>query len=103
MKATAILVLTVSTLFIWIASSPMSLDASAVIPSAQVAALKAPAVQSQLGATDSDHVPLTAPVALLLQGLVFLACGFLWPRKSKPSTSATVTAVVVPGVEHLPN
>lgn len=103
MKAIAILVLTVSTLFIWVASSPMSLDASALTPSAQVVASKASPVQSQQGTADSDHVPLTAPVALLLQGLVFLACGSLWPRKSEPSTSAAGNAVVIREVEHLRN
>lgn len=104
MKAIAILVLTVSTLFIWVASSPMSLDASALTPSAQVAASKAPAVPPQRSATaTSDQGALTAPVALLLQGLVFLACGSLWPGKSKSSTSAAITPVAVPGIEHLRN
>lgn len=101
MRALAILVLTVSTLFIWIASSPMSLDASALTPSAQFVV---PTARPQPATSAvSDRGALAAPVALLLQGLVFLACGSLWPEKSKTSSSAPVRGVVVPRVEQLRN
>lgn len=94
----------VSTLLIWVASSP-SLRAYALTkgpaPSGQVAAPASTVVQPRNTQTSADREFLTAPVALLLQGIVFLACGFLWPKEPKSSPSTISEAVVVPGIEHL--
>ncbi|MGH9735273.1 MAG: hypothetical protein ACRD8A_11870 [Candidatus Acidiferrales bacterium] len=90
-RVATILVLFLATAILWIASSPATLHALAV-PGRVASSSTVPALHVSTGAaipqaptSASEHTPITAPLALLLQGAVFLACGFLWPKKLENS------------------
>lgn len=89
-RAVAILLFVSSTVLIWVASSPTTLEAF-VLPSrvtaSQNSATMVSIVRPKPASSQAQDGTLTPPVALLLQGIVFLACGMLWPKKS-----ATVSA-----------
>ena len=91
-RAVAILLFVSSTVLLWVASSPTTLDAF-VLPSRVTASQKSASEVSVTAqrptekASQAKHGTLTPPVALLLQGIVFLACGILWPKKSEDSSA----------------
>lgn len=100
-RAVAIVLLGLSTLLIWVASSPTSLQAF-VLPSrttvhqTSAAAVSAIATRPKPIPSQKQDGALPPPVALLLQGIVFLACGILWPKKSATAPGGQPSRVPVP-------
>lgn len=98
-RAVTIVVLAISSIFIWIGSSPVSLQAHVLAHTTTVTLASPAGIPSgprtirpqHNSAFASESARLTAPVALLLQGMVFLACGSLWPKKKRPQTALIVT------------
>lgn len=98
-RAVTIVVLAISSIFIWIGTSPVSLQAHVLTRTTTVTFASTAGTASgpktisprPNSASAAAGAHLTAPVALLLQGMVFLACGSFWPKKKSPQTALTVT------------
>lgn len=101
-RVTAIVLLVFSSVVVWAASSPTNLSAH-VLPSKATSALIASAASTArshvqpVTAFAWDHRALGAPMALLLQGIIFLACGTLWLKKSPSTSKPARTGMVVRG------
>lgn len=94
-RAVMIVVLAASSACIWIASSPISLQADVLAHTIVVPTTPAVVTVSRISthspqqnsAVASEGPRLTTPAALLLQGMIFLACGSFWPKKRKLQTA----------------
>jgi hypothetical protein len=93
-RASAIIVLVFSSVVIWAASSPTDLNARA-LPSKATSLIastvsRAASHTQTVQALASNHRPLGTPLALLLQGIIFLACGSLWLKQSPEARTGIV-------------